>query len=434
MKLETAATTQDHAWRRAVLLAALVAFALRIAATFALGALQLAERGDVWRWGHEPACLAQALLDGRGFADPWGKGTGASSWLTPPYPLLLAALMKLFGGLNFASALALHALHALASALNCALLADLGLRWFSARVGLVTAWLFALYPIAISNSAQLVWDTTFVACALTAFVCVLARDDGSRRWALVSGASFGALLFLNPAPMSLAPVAALWLARRRGPLGERALRVVLFAVAAFACVAPWMARNQAVLGAFTLRPNLGVELRIGNHAEASGRPIAFRYHPSHVPAELALYRELGEVEYARENFSRARAWIEANPADFVVLSAKRVLLFWIGESPLSDPRRSDGLSPRGDPSSWLKFASYLAGGALAVFALVRWRGPRDVRWFCAAALVLFGAPYYVTHVSERYRFPIDPLIVLLSTCALVGGRDPAKAARSGTRE
>ncbi len=433
MKPEHAATTQSRAWRRSLLLAALVAVALRIAAVFALGALQLAERGDIWRWGHEPACLAQALLDGRGFADPWGKGTGASSWLTPPYPLLIAALLKFFGGLNSASALALHVLHALVSAFNCVLLADLGRRWFSARTGLVAAWLFALYPIAISNSAQLVWDTTFVACALTAFLCVLARDDGSRRWALVSGVSFGALLFLNPAPMSLAPLAALWLARRANSAGERVVRVALFAAAAFACVAPWMARNQAVLGAFTLRPNLGVELRIGNHAEANGRPIAFRYHPSHVPEELALYRQLGEVEYSRENLSRALGWIRAQPQDFAALTAKRVMLFWIGESPLSDPRRSDGLSPRGDPSSWVKFASYLASGALAWFALVRWRGPRGVRWFCAAALLLFGAPYYVTHVSERYRFPIDPLIVLLSTCALVGRRESATEARSEAR-
>mgnify|MGYP001256341728 CR=1 FL=1 len=433
MNSEHAASTERSAWRRSLAFAVLLALALRIAAIFVLGALQLAERGDVWRWGHEPACLAQALLDGRGFSDPWGKGTGASSWLTPPYPLLLAALMKSFGGVNAASALALHAFHAAVSALNCILLADLGRRWCSPRVGLVAAWVFALYPIAISNAAQLVWDTTLVACALTGVLCVLARDDGSRRWAAVSGASFGALLLLNPAPMSLAPLAALWLARSASSPRERAQRVVIFALTAFALIAPWMARNQAVLGSFTLRPNLGVELRIGNHSEANGRPIAFRYHPSHVPEELALYRRLGEVEYSRENFSRARDWISAHPGDFAALTAKRAVLFWVGESPLSDPRRSDGLSPRGDPSSWIKFASYLAGGVLAWIALARWRGARDVRWFCAAALLLYGAPYYVTHVSERYRFPIDPLIVLLSTCALVGGRETATGARNEAR-
>jgi len=396
-----------------------IAFVLRVVAVYALGALRVAERGDPWAWGHEPACLAQALLDGRGYSDPWGKGTGASSWLTPPYPLLLAGLLRVFGGVNAASALALHVVHALFSAATCVLLVDLGRRWFSSRVGWFAAWAWALYPIAISNSAQLVWDTTLVAFALTAFLCVLARDDGSPRWALVSGVSFGVLLFLNPAPLSLAPLAALWLVRRASPLRERVLRVALFAFASFATVAPWMARNQAVLGAFTLRPNLGVELRIGNHAEATGRPVAFRYHPSHIASELALYRQLGEVEYSRENRGRALDWMAAHPLDFAVLTAKRVALFWIGESPLTDPRRSDGLSPRGDPSSWIKFASYLATGALAWLALVRWRGPNDLRWFCAAALVLFGAPYYLTHVSERYRFPIDPLIVLLATSALV---------------
>jgi len=409
---------EDGGSARSLVLVFAVAFALRVAAIFALGALDVARRGDPWAWGHEPACLAQALLDGRGFADPWGRGTGASSWLTPPYPLLLAALMKLCGGVNAATALALHVLHALCSALTSVLLADLGARWFSRPTGRLAAWLFALYPIAISNSAQLVWDTTLVALLVTAFLCALARDDGSPRAALRCGASLGFLLLVNPAPLSLAPLGAWWLARGSASRRAGVARVLLFAMACGLFVTPWMLRNHAVLGAFSLRPNFGVELRIGNHAEANGRPVAFRYHPSHVPEELALYRELGEVEYSRENRQRALAWIRARPADFAALTCKRAAIFWLGESPLTDPRRSDGLSPRGDPSSWIKFAAYLGSAALAWTALARWRGARELRWLCALALVLFGAPYYLTHVSERYRFPIDPLIVLLAAHAL----------------
>lgn len=394
-----------------------VAFAARVAAIFVFDSLAATRNGDPWTWGHEPACLAQALLEGRGFADPWGKGTGPSSWLTPPYPLLLAGLMKLFGGVTRNAALTLHVLHALFSALNCLVLVELGRRWGSARAGRWAGWMFALYPVAISNAAQLVWDTTLVALLVSLVFLLLARDDGTARTAALCGVGFGLLLFVNPAPLSLAPIAAWFLARKSSSLSAALPRVAIFACAAFAIVAPWMARNYAVLGAFALRPNLGVELRIGNHALANGRPVAFRYHPSHVPEELALYRELGEVEYSRENLGRALEWMRENPGDFAALSAKRTALFWIGESPLTDPRRSDGLSPRGDPSSWVKFLAYFATGALAWVSLWRWRGARDVRWLCALSLAAFGAPYYLTHVSERYRFPMDPLIVLV--CAFL---------------
>jgi 4-amino-4-deoxy-L-arabinose transferase-like glycosyltransferase len=404
---------------RALALLFAAAFALRVAAVFVFDSLGAARGGDPWAWGHEPASLAQALLDGRGFSDPWSKGTGPSSWLTPPYPLLLAALMKTFGGITASTALALHVVHALFSALNAVLLVELGRRWGSARAGWLAAWMFAFYPVAIANSAQLVWDTTLVALLVTAFFLQLAKYDASARGAAACGLGYGALLLVNPAPMSLAPIALWFLARRSPTPGAGLARAALFAACAFAVVAPWMARNHAVLGAFTLRPNLGVELRIGNHAEANGRPIPFRYHPSHVAAELALYRELGEVEYSKENLGRARTWIRENPGAFVALTAKRVAIFWIGESPLTDPRRADGLSPRGDPSSWIKFLAYFATGALAWVSLWRWRGAADVRVLCACSLLVFGAPYYLTHVSERYRFPMDPLIVLLGAFVLV---------------
>ncbi|MCY3000619.1 MAG: hypothetical protein NTV21_02240, partial [Planctomycetota bacterium] len=60
------------------------AFAVRLAAALALGGFRVAPGTSAWDWGHEPACIAQAWLDGRGYSDPWGQGTGATAWLTPP--------------------------------------------------------------------------------------------------------------------------------------------------------------------------------------------------------------------------------------------------------------------------------------------------------------------------------------------------------------
>lgn len=405
--------SDSRASRRFLITLFVVALALRIAAVLALDTPAAARGSSAWAWGHEPACLAQALVEGRGYADPWGKGSGASSWLTPPYPLLLALLFKLFGGVTYAGAWTLHALQALASALTCVLLIPLGRSFGSPRAGKLAGWLFALYPVAISNAAQVVWDTTFVALALTAFLLLFLRAPATRRGAIVSGLAYGGLLFLNPAPMSLAPVLLFFAWRRAGANAKALAHVALFAIAAFAVCMPWMLRNQAVLGSFSLRPNYAVEVRIGNHDEANGRPVPFRYHPSHVASELALYRELGEAEYARENMTRARAWIEAHPARFVQLTAKRIAMFWVGELPTSDARRSAGLAPQRDPASWIKFFAYALVFVAALAASVLAPIPRELRWFSVAALALFGVPYYFSHVSERYRFPIDPWLVVL---------------------
>lgn len=389
------------------------AFGVRLAAALALGGFRVAPGTSVWDWGHEPACIAQALLDGRGYSDPWGQGTGATAWLTPPFPLLLALALKLGGGVTGATLAIVVTLQALASALTAVLLVRLVRTLGSPRAGLLAGWMFALYPIAISNTFQLVWDTTLVALALTwVFERVLRTGtDGTKP--LSNGLAYGALLMLNPAPTSLAPLFLAFTWRRAGLKAA-----ATFALAAGALCVPWMLRNQLVLGAFSLRPNLGVELRIGNHDEADGRPVPFKYHPSHVPAELALYRELGEVAYSAENRERAVAWIRANPGRFVSLSARRSTLFWVSEPPSIDTRQTSGKSPAKDPASWIKYASYVLAAVGALAALAKARLERDVRILLVLSLLAFGAPYYLTHVSERYRFPVDPLLVALGAVAV----------------
>jgi len=394
------------------------AFALRIAATVGLHATFLAPGTTSWQWGHEPACIAQALLDGRGFADPWGHGTGATAWLTPPYPFLLALAMALGGGVSCATAWIVALVHALASALTAVALVRLGSDIGHARAGRLAGWLFAFYPIALANSAQVIWDTTLVALALTLVFSLVLRSSASAKSAAAVGLGFGGLLFLNPAPVSLAPVFAWFIGRRSGLRGAAA-----FLACASAVTLPWMLRNALTVGNFSLRPNLGVELRIGNHDRATGRPEPFRYHPSHVPAERERYLQLGEAEYCVENSRRALEWIRAHPARFVELSSLRAAQFWIGEPPSLDPRTSAGKGAARDPSSWLKFVCYALLGALGIVALGGLRLVREVRILLVVSLLCFGAPYYVTHVSERYRFPLDPLLVTLAAALWVQWRE-----------
>jgi len=177
-------------------------------------------------------------------------------------------------------------------------------------------------------------------------------------------------------------------------------------------------RNFQVLGTASLRPNFGVELRLGNNPEANGHPMPFKFHPSHVPEELALYRALGERDYARDSRARAVAWIRAEPGRFLALCAKRVQYFWFGDVPLADPRKSGASGARQDPKAWAKFLAFAALGVLGWIGALRWRGATRERVLLLGSLAGFGLAYYVTHVSERYRFPIDPLLALLAAHAV----------------
>ena len=379
-------------------------------------------RGQAWAWGAEAACLAQSLVEGRGYGDPWARGTGASSWLTPVYPGLIALLMLVTDGLNKATVVSLYILQSVASALTAVVLARLGAAIGQARAGLVAGYLMALYPIAIWNSVRTVWDTTLVGLGVTVFLLALVKLPRMPlpRDVVPVAFVYGALLFLNPAPLAILPAVLLYLtliSDRRPGVSIRSAWV--FCVAAFAICLPWMWRNRVELQTAALRPNFGVEVMIGNHDAATGHPQPTLYHPSHVESELELYKELGEAAYSSDCMGRGLEWIRSNPGAFLQLTLHRFQLFWVGDWPLSDTRTSAGGGAAGDPASWLKWASYVLLGILAVASLLVSDVPREVRWLFGGVLLFFCGPYVVTHVSERYRFPIDPLLILMGTILLV---------------
>lgn len=377
-----------------------------------------AKGSSAWDFGHEAACLGESMYLGHGLADPWAHGTGPSGWLTPPYPALIAGLMWMFGGVNPSMAFALFALQALASAATCLLLVRLGENLGARAAGWWGGVFLALYPPSIWNAINVVWDTTFVSFGTVACLVLLTRPGAfsNTKKLLGLGLTWGALALLNPSPLSLVPAALAFIV-----LSERAwIRVTaIFLFGILAVCAPWMIRNANLLGTANLRPNFGVEMRLGNNPESNGHPQPFKFHPSHVPEELALYKELGEKGYAANCMSRALAWIQAEPARFMILCLRRVQYFWIGDLPLSDERTSGNARAPFDSKAWAKFISFAALGILGWIGALRWRGSLRERVLLIGCLACFGLAYYVTHVSERYRFPIDPLLALLSASVVL---------------
>ncbi len=411
---------------RGVRLLFAVALFLRLGAMLASGFAHRVDHG-AWGFGYEAACIADSLHAGHGFAGPWTRaevpwnlGSGATAWLSPAYPGFVALLMNVFGGLVPGTAFALFFVQSIVGAFTCVAVVGLGRALNAERAGLVAGWVLAVFPAAVWNASAVVWDTTFVACAIVlfmwgAFVC--ARGS-MRKWGWF-GAGFGLLLMLNPAPLALLPAALLpaWLQRQSVRVFGR--NVALFALMAFVVVLPWMLRNQRRLGSFSMRTNLGVELMVGNNDDANGR-FQISHHPSNSGAEFVRYRELGEVKYAAWAMQEARGWIAEHPGRFVGLCVRRFVFFWIGEDPITDPRTDEsGRRAITDVGTWIKFVAFALTGVLGVFGAVRWARRDLAGRVLLLAFFLFPLMYCVTHVLERYRFPIEPLLVLAAVWGIL---------------
>lgn len=403
----------------------LLALAVRLALLAYLGdatgfhQAERAPRGAAWDWGYEQGAIAQALAAGRGFADPFLRGTGPTGWTAPLYPLLLAGLIEAFGGVVYQAALALALSQAAASALVSWCLLRLGRALHSDAVGLLAALLWALHPLAAYLPVSLAWDSTFVALGL-AWCLARVAEGGPRarpRALAGAGASLGFIALVNPAPLALAP-ALLWYWLRPRAAGERLAAVAAFVGGVLALTAPWAVRNLVVLGSANLRTNLGVELFVGNNDDARG-PFNGRIHPAYDEGEFAQYEALGEVAYARHCAARARSWAQANPARFARLSLERAQRFWVGPSPWSPQVLGSGAERRRDWQGWIEWLTHALFGGLGLVGALTFRGRAGAATLVRGALVLFPLVYYVTHVFERYRLPLEPVVVVAAAALLV---------------
>jgi len=125
----------------------------------------------------ETGNIARSLALGRGFSDAFRQGTGATAWLTPVYPLILAGIFCIFGIYTAASFIAAVALNIIFSAAVCVPLFYTGRKIAGAGVGAMAAWFWALFPNAIMIPYEWIWDTclaTFLTALILWFTLQLA--------------------------------------------------------------------------------------------------------------------------------------------------------------------------------------------------------------------------------------------------------------------
>ncbi|MBL6721181.1 MAG: glycosyltransferase family 39 protein [Planctomycetes bacterium] len=370
-----------------------------------------------WAWAFEQGAVAQALLRGEGFADPFAAATGPTAWTGPIYPLVLAAVLGLAGGINETAQLLLAGLQVLLSALVVLPLLTLGRRVGRPGAGAVAAWLWALHPVAAPAAVAQTWDATLAALLLTTALAAAAARPAGR--ALVgAGAWLGLAALLKPVALTAAVPLALAAAGGRGRIPREVLRAIgLYALGVLLLVGPWMARNAVVLGRFAPKMNLGLELLVGNNDFADGQYWA-PFHTSQSPNELSLYRKLGEAAYGDDCMRRARTWIREHPERFRELTALRARHFWIGTV-----RPPELLLGSGSPPDWKGLVKWWAQAVMGVLGLVGallWRGAPGSRWLVTGVVLTYPLVYLVTHATGRYRLPLEPLLTLAAAALVLG--------------
>ncbi|MGD0401979.1 MAG: glycosyltransferase family 39 protein [Candidatus Acidiferrales bacterium] len=379
----------------------------------------------------ETGNIAMALATGKGYSSPMRSDTGATAWLAPVYPLMVAGIFCVFGVFTLHAFYAAAALNILFSAATCVPIYFAGRRIAGIGAASVAAWLWAVFPNAIVIPFQWIWDTSLTALLAATILWATPALAESRRMRDWCGYGFlwGFTLLTNPALGVALPFLLGWAVYRErndvrevaesGASGGIARPTTALGIAILCCV-PWTLRNYAEFHRFIpLRSNFPFELWIGNNEVFDDRSPNVNARVTRY-GEARRYGQLGETAFMKEKWRLASEFMRTHKRLEVRLTRWRFMSFWVGSfRPVEDFENAD--------SGWIRgiFALNLLtaiGGVIGIVVLWRARS----RYVIPAAVFVVVVPlvYYVTHASLRYRHPIDPILLILTAIALTGVERP----------
>ena len=384
----------------------LISFSIRLALVFVFRIYT-----DLGRYELERTALSLALHGVYG--NPYAIPTGPTAHVSPGYTLILAAIFRLFGT-GIPAEIVKQTLASFVTSAQYALLPVVADALSLVRPsGFVAGLVCALYPAKLLVQTDGDWETPYTALFLI-LICISAMKLWTSRplrsrAAVQSGLLWGmALLFASVLlPIFFAFVAAGCWFRRNTLVPVLRFSAIQIAVAGL-CLSPWIVRNYFALGApIATRSNLGLELHVSNNDQASPdqldnykHGVYARYHPLQNSAEAEKVRRMGEVQYNRAAQRQAEMWIQQHPARFADLTLGRIQKFWFYTDPTSKVK-----------TLFLDFTGFF--GLIGAFYLLAANYRAGIA--VAITLVLYPAPSYLIHVGLRQRYPIDWLLVLLST-------------------
>jgi 4-amino-4-deoxy-L-arabinose transferase-like glycosyltransferase len=357
-------------------------------------------------FGVEICSIAAHIVRGKGFSSPFFIDTGPTAWIPPVYPYFVALVFRFFGLYSAASAIVILGIQCIMAAATGIAIHALGRRTLGPQIGFFAAWIWTLSPIFFRWPVSWIWD--FAASALlitTIFVVTLdAAERNLRKHWLLLGALWALVALTNPALLPLLPFTFLYAVYKnfrayRPWITSSALSCVLFA----ALVAPWLIRNALVFhNPVFFRDNFWFEFHMGNYHASNGLGYAGK-HPTANPAELKKYAQWGELAYIDYYKQDALHFVREYPAEFRELTLHRAWWFWDGTPLLYQAH--EWWQP------WEFWPLSALGWLGLLFALTR----RPRGWILyASALVVYPLPYYVVYPVAKYRYAIEPALLLLS--------------------
>ncbi|MFH2060980.1 MAG: hypothetical protein ABIJ59_19080 [Pseudomonadota bacterium] len=329
----------------------------------------------------------------------------------------MAGVLALFGETSNTSLAVIRLLNVLVLSTGLAIYFLLARRLFGYAVAGLTLLLWVFHPALLARTDQ-IWDTTWCSFSGAVLLYIFCFWDFKKPITrFLSGVVCGAAALINPVFTLCYPVWVFFAWRRTKISGANMTAFFRHAALVFIgfvlVILPWTVRNYLTFDElFYLRGNLPLELWVGNAPWAAGDMTSVdgrRIHPVFDPAESARMVSLGEYGYFKACRADVALWWKDDPSRFFRLALKRFAYFWLG--PIYN---SDGfmLQLKIWAPVWIIGIWAWIGSAVILFR-------HRHAWILVSTLAVFPLVYYATLWLPRYRLQIEPLMILITSVALV---------------
>jgi len=406
---------KEHDWitaDRMAWMAVIVAFAIRVSLAVYVGLNNPPQSGSD---SQEYDTYAWNLAQGRGYR---GMSADVSdrdhlTAFRPPGPSLLFAGVYLVAGHRYD---AVRIVNCGLASLSVYVIFRLGRRVFPASAALLAAITYAVYPLAVYQSIDILSEPLGVLLFLLFLdACIAFGFKPTWRTASLAGACLGLSLLTRSNYVIMIPLLGLWsLWQFRSSWSALFQFAAVFVIAA-AFVAPWAVRNYFVFEKFIPLSTLGGSALLqGNNRVVATDPklVGYCVWDTDIPEYREALRAAGD-EWARDQLAKQFAirWLKENPDKLPWLLWNKFARSW-----------TPFLHHNPSRTHWTIYlltwgpilALFCVGFFTTLGQMLRHNNPG---WLLHLAVLHYVINSLVFFAYIRYRAPIDPICILFASVA-----------------
>jgi 4-amino-4-deoxy-L-arabinose transferase-like glycosyltransferase len=282
------------------------------------------------------------------------------------------------------------------------------------KIAFIAAAIFCFFPTFVILSSQLLSENLFFFFLLLGFFYFIkSLQDEKIYLKILAGLFLGIATLAREVTLYFLVFMIITMFLKKTNMKQFVFGSIIFLVAFFAAISPWLIRNYQVFHVPLITTNGGINFYAGNNASANGSyqwvlPPGTTWvgllKPSEVPIEKM--HEL-ELNTHKKGFSEGLRWIGKEPLKFTTLTIKRIVFFWL--PPFSDIKNFE-FSPAG-LMRYLRFFYTLIVTFIAIpgiFILLKKHQPETllILFWIVYTTLLHGLIIY----NHRYSLTLFPFL------------------------